>query len=181
MTGMRHARRTDGLSIPEKIAAVNEAERVGVAAAARRAGVSRTTLYGWRRVAEKHGPEALPPPTRTGRPLEANRLPEDIERGVIELARSRPTLGAALRARLVQATREERPKIIPHSSVIRAYIDNLLALLGTDKEKARELLRRHMPPLVLTPEAAGYRITGGFNLSLLLDSNGPATGALLSS
>jgi hypothetical protein len=77
----------------------------------------------------------------------------------------------ALRARLAAASRDRRPKILPHPHVIQSYVDRLLDLLETDVEQAHALLVRHMPPLVLTPEAGPYRLTGGFNLSLHLPSD----------
>jgi site-specific DNA recombinase len=77
----------------------------------------------------------------------------------------------ALRTQLAAASRDKRPKILPHPHVIQSYVDRLLGLLETDVEQAHALLVRHMPPLVLTPEAGAYRLTGGFNLSLLLPSD----------
>lgn len=58
------------------------------------------------------------------------------------------------------------PKVLPHPSRIESYVRTLLAVLEADKDAARVLLGRHMPPLVLTPEGSTYRITGGFDLSL---------------
>jgi hypothetical protein len=59
--------------------------------------------------------------------------------------------------------------VLPHPRRIESYVRNLLAVLETEKDAARALLARHMPPLVLTPAASSYRITGGFDLSLCLD------------
>lgn len=83
---------------------------------------------------------------------------------------------AALKAKVQAATRVRRSKVLPHPKVIRSYIENLLAVLETDKVRARELLARHMPPLVLTPDADSYRVSGGFNLSVLLDEVTAAPG-----
>ncbi len=61
------------------------------------------------------------------------------------------------------------PAFLPHPRVIESYVSRLLELLEADPGRARELLARHMPPLVLTPEGRSYRMTGGFNLSVALD------------
>jgi hypothetical protein len=76
---------------------------------------------------------------------------------------------AAAKARLAAAAADTRPKILPHPRVIQSYVTRLLELLEADPARARELLARHMPPLVLTPEGRSYRMTGGFNLSVALD------------
>jgi hypothetical protein len=76
---------------------------------------------------------------------------------------------AGLKTRLASAARESRPKVLPHPRLIQRCIDQLLDFLAVDPEKARAVLVRHMPPLILTPERQTYRITGGFNLSLFLD------------
>jgi site-specific DNA recombinase len=78
---------------------------------------------------------------------------------------------AAAKARRAAATRDERPKILPHPRVIESYLGRLLDALDRDKARARELLARHMPPLVLTPDGRAYRVTGGFNLALCLDDD----------
>jgi DNA invertase Pin-like site-specific DNA recombinase len=75
----------------------------------------------------------------------------------------------ALKRRLASATRESRPRILPHPRLIQKCIDQLLAFLEVDTEKARAALARHMPPLILTPDRGTYRITGGFNLSLFVE------------
>jgi hypothetical protein len=46
-----------------------------------------------------------------------------------------------------------------------------------DPARARELLARHMPPLVLMPDGRSYRVTGGFNLSVCLDEGHDQPGA----
>ena len=76
-----------------------------------------------------------------------------------------------IKARLTE-TGGRAPKVIPHPRRIESYVRNLLAVLETDKDAARALLGRHMPPLILTPDGAAYRITGGFDLSICLDDPG---------
>lgn len=69
-----------------------------------------------------------------------------------------------------------RPKILPHPRVIQSYVTRLLELLEVEPARARDLLARHMPPLVLTPEGRPYRMTGGFNLSVGFDEGADAAG-----
>jgi hypothetical protein len=57
----------------------------------------------------------------------------------------------------------------PIIRVIQSYVSRLLELLEAEPARARDLLARHMPALVLTPEGRSYRMTGGFNLSVGLD------------
>ena len=83
--------------------------------------------------------------------------------------REEETAFAALKARLASAKAYTRPKILPHPRVIESYVSRLLELLEAEPARARDLLARHMPPLVLTPEGRSYRMTGGFNLSVGLD------------
>jgi hypothetical protein len=78
---------------------------------------------------------------------------------------------AAAKARRTAASRDERPKVLPHPKVIESYLGRLLDALDRDKARARDLLARHMPPLVLTPDGRSYRVTGGFNLALCLDDD----------
>jgi hypothetical protein len=49
-------------------------------------------------------------------------------------------------------------------------LKNLLELLEADEPRARDLLRRFMPPVVLTPKSdGGFSVTGGFDLEATLD------------
>jgi site-specific DNA recombinase len=76
------------------------------------------------------------------------------------------------KARLASARKRSRPNVVPHPKVVESYIANLLALLEADKTRARELLAKHMQPLVMTPVGRTYRVTGGFDLSLCIDESG---------
>jgi site-specific DNA recombinase len=91
--------------------------------------------------------------------------------------REEETALAAMKARLASAKADMRPKILPHPQVIQSYVTRLLELLEAEPARARDLLTRHMPPLVLTPEGRSYRMTGGFNLSVGLDECAEAAGA----
>lgn len=83
---------------------------------------------------------------------------------------------AAARGNLAKAGTQTRPRVLPHPRVVEAYLQNLLTVLEKDKDAARALLSRHMPPLVLTPEGPAYRITGGFDLSICFgaEAEGPS-------
>lgn len=56
--------------------------------------------------------------------------------------------------------------VIPHPKTIEGYLNDVLGMLQKDVPQGRALLQKVMQPLVLTPEADGYRITGGFNLNI---------------
>ena len=71
-----------------------------------------------------------------------------------------------VKARLQQAS-ASAPKVLPHPRRIESYVRNLLTVLETDKDAARALLARHMPPLLLTPDGPSlpnHRRIRPFNL-----------------
>jgi len=68
------------------------------------------------------------------------------------------------------AASNERPKVMPHPALIARYVEDLLATLETDVPKARAILQRVLRPFVLTPDGAGYRISGALDLSAVLGS-----------
>ena len=78
--------------------------------------------------------------------------------------------------RLSHLRTQGRRRVLPHPKVIETYLRNLLGALDRDKDTARTLLARHMPPLLLTPEGSAFRITGGFDLSICLDEQQAAAG-----
>jgi len=86
-------RAREALSIREKAEILAAAVHLGVAAAARNAGVNRASVYRWRGRAARDGADALPPASRKGTPLPANQLAPDIQAAVIEIARELPHLG----------------------------------------------------------------------------------------
>ena len=47
-----------------------------------------------------------------------------------------------------------------------------MAALEADTARGRAILLRHMPPLIMTPEAKAYRITGAFDLTIALAEDG---------
>jgi hypothetical protein len=53
--------------------------------------------------------------------------------------------------------------------VIENLLWNLLGLLERDPDRARTILKRFMPPVVLTPhDGDGWKISGGFDLDATL-------------
>ncbi len=77
---------------------------------------------------------------------------------------------ARVRGQLEAATRENQPRVLPRPKVIEGFLAQLLALLETDQDRARGLLKRYMPPLVLTPlDGGGFKISGGFDLEATLE------------
>lgn len=69
---------------------------------------------------------------------------------------------------------------LPERHVIAGYFSDLQRVLETDKVRGREVLGRHLRPIVLTPEAEGpvrgYRATGAFNFgSFLAESSGKSS------
>jgi hypothetical protein len=74
---------------------------------------------------------------------------------------------SALRARVSEQTRAQ-PVAMPHPKIIEGYIRNLLTVLEGDPAQAREILARHIQPLVLTPTDDGYQVTGAFDLATVV-------------
>lgn len=76
-----------------RAAVLEHAAHVGVTAACRAAGVSRTTYYEWVRKAEKYGLAALMPKPRRV-PVMPNAMPAEEVSTILAEAVARPTLGA---------------------------------------------------------------------------------------
>ena len=77
-----------------RLAAVNHAIEIGnVAEAARRAGVSRKSLHGWKTLFEAYGPEALRPKAQR-RPAPSNATPDHVISRLATLAVTDPGGGA---------------------------------------------------------------------------------------
>jgi hypothetical protein len=64
---------------------------------------------------------------------------------------------------------DQAPRVLPHPKVIEGILTNLIHLLDADPGRARAILKRFMPPVVLMPEGDGWRLTGGFDLEATLD------------
>jgi hypothetical protein len=63
---------------------------------------------------------------------------------------------------------DQRPKVMPHPSLIARYVEDLLTTLDTDVPKARAILLRVLRSFSLTPEGDSYRISGALNLSAVV-------------
>lgn len=77
---------------------------------------------------------------------------------------------ARLRGDLEAAIRANQPRVLPHPKVIEGFLSQLLTLLETDQDRARALLQRYMPHLIVTPlPDGGFKVTGGFDLEATLE------------
>jgi hypothetical protein len=73
-----------------------------------------------------------------------------------------------------QVARENRQNVLPHPTVIQSFLRNLVQLLEADEERARALLRRFMPAVVLMPlPGGGFKITGGFDQEATVGTETP--------
>lgn len=84
---------------------------------------------------------------------------------------------SALKKRLGAASAQKPPKVLPHPRVIESCIGRVLDVLEANADEARALLIKHMPPLIVSPEARSYWLSGGFDLSLMLAEEGGAIAA----
>ena len=84
--------------------------------------------------------------------------------------RQEEALHAKLTSEAEGLRRDQQPKVLPHPKVIENLLSNLLSLLARDPDRARTILKRFMPPVILTPhEGDGWKISGGFDLEATLD------------
>ncbi|HEY0714352.1 MAG TPA: hypothetical protein VGF45_16840 [Polyangia bacterium] len=84
--------------------------------------------------------------------------------------REEDTLGR-LRSDLAVATKANQPRVLPHPKVIESFLANMLQILESDEQRARSMLKRFMPPLIITPQADGtHRLTGGLDLEATFES-----------
>lgn len=131
-------RAREPLSRSEKASVLFDASREGVTAAARRAGVPRASIYRWRARAARDGVEALPPASRAGTPLEANRLDSKVQAAVMMIAREHPHLGPG---RAAQELRR-RGVVVSSSAVHSTWVRNGLATLPERARAARMEMER---------------------------------------
>lgn len=85
---------------------------------------------------------------------------------------------ARLTALKTQATSDRRGASapVPHARLVESYLANLFALLARDKQRGREVLARHMSPVLMTPIADDdgqryYLATTSFNLAISFGKN----------
>lgn len=131
-------RAREQLSISEKASVLFDAAREGVTVAARRAGVPRASIYRWRARAARDGVEALPPASRAGTPLEANRLDSKVQTAVIMIAKEHPYLGPAKAAQELR----RRGVVVSSSAVHSTWVRNGLATLPERARAARMEMER---------------------------------------
>lgn len=71
------------------------------------------------------------------------------------------------------------PLSMPSKDVIASYSTNLLRLLETDVVRGREVLARHLSPVVMTPEideqGRRYRMSGAFNIAAVVNAKTPVS------
>ena len=75
-----------------------------------------------------------------------------------------------MRAKLADASGDNRARVLPHAEAIRSYVGKLRAVMDRDDEGATPAtLLRYMPPVVITPlPERAWKLTGAFGLSLQL-------------
>jgi hypothetical protein len=67
------------------------------------------------------------------------------------LLQQEEALHAKLTSEAEGLRRDQQPKVLPHPKVIENLLSNLLTLLERDPDRARTVLKRFMPPVVLPP------------------------------
>jgi hypothetical protein len=86
---------------------------------------------------------------------------------------------AALRATTTKARPLKKGMSCPHRGQLERYLEDLLRLLEVDTIRGREVLVRHLTPVVMTPKGEGpdrhYVATGAFNLALTLRTAGKSS------
>jgi hypothetical protein len=91
-----------------------------------------------------------------------------------DLLRDEEAKLAALRTAAVQRAMVPA-NVLPHPRIIEGYLRNVLTLIEGDPIEGREILGRHIQPLVLTPRPdGGYDITGAFNVGAVVAAEGGA-------
>ena len=77
-----------------------------------------------------------------------------------------------LRSKLPADATPAAQQPVPDSATIRRYLSNLFGVLEADPARGRELLAKHVRPVLMTPQADGaarsYRATGAFNLAAVV-------------
>lgn len=141
-----------------------------------------------RRLAELHGGADEGQRTIEKKIQGAERQIKNLVRSIAEHGYSKP-IGDALRdeEQLLANLREQHAamaqsspaNVIPHPRFIESYLQDLLETLEGNPVRGRELLAKHLGPVVMTPERQGperwYKVTGAFNLSVALKGSTPAS------
>lgn len=87
-----------------RLRVIQRAEVIGVSAACREVGISRTLFYRWRRRLERYGIDGVHPRRLRGRPGPAPQLPPHFERRVLAVAIAEATWGCRRLAAHLQRT-----------------------------------------------------------------------------
>jgi hypothetical protein len=66
--------------------------------------------------------------------------------------------------------RREKPRVIPHPTLVRKVLEQLFEVADGNQESGRAMLKKFMPPLILTPEKGGkWKMTGGFDIEAVFE------------
>lgn len=87
-----------------RLRVIKRAERVGVSAACRELGISRTLFYRWRRRLEQYGVDGVHPRRLRGCPGPAPQLPPHVERRILAVAIAEATWGCRRLAAYLRTT-----------------------------------------------------------------------------
>jgi hypothetical protein len=66
----------------------------------------------------------------------------------------------------------QRPRTLPHPKIIEGYLRNVLAVLDGDRERARQILMRHLEPVIITPMDDGrWQLAGALNVGTVISDS----------
>src|SRR5256884_2369759 len=114
---------------------IQRAQVVGVSAACREVGISRTVFYRWRRRLERYGVDGVHPRRLQARPGPVPQLPPHVERRLLAVAIAEATWGCARLAAYAQ--RLWRLRVAPST------VQRLLRRHGLATRRQRLLVREH--------------------------------------
>lgn len=118
-----------------RLQVIRRASQVGVSAACREAGISRTLFYRWQTRLSRYGVDGLHPRRRRARPGPAPRLLPQVERRLLAVAIAEATWGAARLAAYAQ--RLWRLRVAPST------VQRLLRRHGLATRRQRLLVLEH--------------------------------------
>ena len=118
-----------------RLRVMKRAEAIGVSAACREAGISRTLFYRWRQRLQRYGVDGVHPRRRRARPGPAPQLTPPVERRLLAVAIAEATWGAARLA--AYARRLWRLRVAPST------VQRLLRRHGLATRRQRLLVLEH--------------------------------------
>jgi hypothetical protein len=75
-----------------------------------------------------------------------------------------------LQGELAAVQRDAKPRVIPHPTLVRKVLEQLFEMANRNQDSGRALLRRFMPPSILTPQKDGkWKMTGGFDIEAVFE------------